>query len=70
MAITVHFIDQNFVLKSIVLNCHPYSESHTTDNLSKKIKNVLQQWSVENKIVFAVSDNVPNIKNTLLIISL
>lgn len=70
MVITIHFIDQNFVLKSIVLSCHPYSESHTSDNLSKKIKNVLQQWSVENKIVFAVSNNALNIKNMFNILKL
>ncbi|XP_060854989.1 zinc finger BED domain-containing protein 4-like [Metopolophium dirhodum] len=61
---------QNFVLKSILLSCHPYSASHTSENLSKEIKNVLQQWGVEKKIVFAVSDNAPNIKNALNILKL
>jgi len=51
MVITIYFIDQHFVLKSILLSCHPYIESHASDNLSKEIKNVLQQWGVENKNV-------------------
>jgi len=65
MAITIHFIDLNFVLRSVLLSCHPYSESHTSENLSKEIKNVLKVWGVDKKIVFAVSDNAYNIKNAL-----
>lgn len=54
IAITFHFIDKNFVLKSVLLSCLEFSEIHTSQNLSLKIKSVIQEWNLENKIIFAV----------------
>lgn len=34
IAITIHFIDTNFVLKSILLSCHSLNESHTTTQVN------------------------------------
>lgn len=65
IAITFHFIDKNFSLKSVLLGCHEFSESHTGLNLSIKIKMTLEEWDLEKKICFAVSDNANNIKSAL-----
>lgn len=32
-ALIVHFIDKNFVLKSILLSCHSFNQSHTSEHL-------------------------------------
>lgn len=32
ITITVHFIDTNFDLKSILLSCHSFNESHTSEH--------------------------------------
>lgn len=70
MAITIHFIDTEFTLKSVLLGCHSFNSSHTGYNLRQEIKNVLESWNLNNKIKFAVSDNASNIKNALSMIDL
>lgn len=61
MAITVHFIDIEFKLKSILLECHPFDLSHTSSNLAQEIERVLRSWELFDKITFAVSDNAMNL---------
>jgi len=63
IAITFHFIDKNFSLKSVLLGCHEFSESHISLNLSIKIK--IRKMGFRKKICFAVSDNANNIKSAL-----
>jgi zinc finger BED domain-containing protein 1 (E3 SUMO-protein ligase ZBED1) len=65
IAITVHFIDNNFNLKSILLSCHSLIENHTSENLAEQINKTLNAWNLKNKIVFSVSDNAYNIQNAL-----
>ncbi|CAI6356385.1 unnamed protein product [Macrosiphum euphorbiae] len=65
IAITIHFIDTEFELKSILLGRHSFNLNHTANNLAKEIERVLNSWNLYNKITFAVSDNAYNIKNAL-----
>lgn len=70
IAITFHFIDNNFGMKSVLLGCHEFSENHTSVNLSNQIQLTLEEWDLTNKITFAVSDNAYNIKRALSILEL
>lgn len=65
IAITIHFLDSNFILKSILLSCHSFDESHTSENLSEQINTTLNTWNIRNKIALAVSDNAYNVQNAL-----
>jgi len=65
IAITVHFLDSSFVLRSILLSCHSFNESHTSQNISEQINTTLNTWNLKNKIVLAVSDNAYNVQNAL-----
>ncbi|KAL4113573.1 hypothetical protein QTP88_017180 [Uroleucon formosanum] len=65
MAITIHFIDSNFSLRSVLLGCFEFNDHHTGVNLSEKIKQTLDEWNLKKKVVLAVSDNANNIKNAL-----
>jgi len=65
MAITIHFIDSNFSLKSVLISCSAFNESHTSNNLSAEIKKTVDEWQLDGKIELAVSDNASNIKNAL-----
>jgi len=38
MAITIHFVDFNFSLKSVLISCSAFNESHASNNLSAEIK--------------------------------
>ncbi|KAL4152780.1 hypothetical protein QTP88_000613 [Uroleucon formosanum] len=65
IVITIHFINNNFNIKSILLSCHSFSENHTSENLSGQISKTLNLWDLKEKIVFAVSDNAYNKQNAL-----
>jgi len=48
-----------------LLSYHEFSDNHTSLNLSTKIKSILEDWDLEGKIIFAVSDNASNIQLAL-----
>lgn len=64
-AITGHFIDHNFKMRSILLSCDLMCESHTAVNLAEKLRETECNWGVEYKIILAVSDNANNIKSAI-----
>ena len=70
MAITIHFVDSNFSLQSILISCSLFNENHTSSNLSKQIQKTIDEWHLEGKIELAVSDNASNIKNALGLLKL
>lgn len=70
MAITIHFIDSDFILKSVLLSCNSFNINHIGYNLSQEITRVLDSWKLCTKIKFAVSDNAYNIKNALNLLGL
>jgi len=70
IAITIHFIDTTFKLRSVLLGCLNFEDHHTSHNLSIKIEETLINWNLRNKIIFAVSDNANNIKRALTLLQL
>jgi len=70
IAITIHFIDATFKLRSILLGCLNFNDHHTSHNLSAKIEETLIYWNLQNKIIFSVSDNANNIKKALILLKL
>lgn len=62
MGITVHFVGNNFCLRSILLQCTVFDQSHTSKNLAVELKRVTEEWGVKTKIVLAVSDNLLTLK--------
>lgn len=66
ISITFHFIDTQFVLRSVLLGCYEFSESHKGLNLSITIQETLDKWDMDkSKIILAVSDNANNIRSAL-----
>lgn len=66
LAVTGHYIEQEeFALKSLLLDCVPLVNSHTAKNLLDAIKTVCQEWNVAYKILLTVSDNGANIKSAI-----
>lgn len=60
VAITAHWISET-ELKSNLLECVPFYEQHTAENLSKLLKEKFEEWDISNKIACVVSDNAANI---------
>lgn len=65
IAITAHFVNKDFILKSVLLECSEFSERHTAVNLSDEIRSIITKWKLEAKVVLVVSDNASNIKNAI-----
>lgn len=62
IAITAHFIDNNFILQSYLLDCCKFSENHTAENLRNQLLVLTKEWNIEKKICAVVTDNAANIK--------
>lgn len=61
IGVTIHYINENFELKSVLLKCSSLMVSHTAENLAQDINNCLEEWDLKGKIGIAVSDNAANI---------
>lgn len=65
LAVTVHFIDSNFEIQSLLLECTSFDESHTSKNLADALKNIITEWNLEEKVLMVISDNAANIKKAI-----
>ncbi|XP_074037291.1 E3 SUMO-protein ligase ZBED1-like [Leptinotarsa decemlineata] len=66
LAVTAHFINKNFRLKSVLLECISFGERHTGENLGAELKKIISEWELDNKILMVVSDNASNIKKAII----
>uniref|UniRef100_A0AAR5PAX1 BED-type domain-containing protein n=1 Tax=Dendroctonus ponderosae TaxID=77166 RepID=A0AAR5PAX1_DENPD len=64
-SVTAHYIveeSNNTFLSSDLLGCISYTKSHTAENIADKLREVIEEWKLTNKIVAVVSDNEANMK--------
>lgn len=59
--VTGHFINNDWLLKSVVLATVHKKEDHTAENLRADIEEVLTDFGVQNKVTGCVHDNAANI---------
>lgn len=60
-AITAHFVDIDFNLKTVLLGCPNVNESHTKENIKSHINSICGKWGVQEKVVSVTTDNAANI---------
>lgn len=65
MATTIHFLNEKFEAKSILLECSSLAVSHTSANLAAELKRIVIEWGLEEKIFLAISDNAANIQKAI-----
>lgn len=65
MSITAHFIDENWEMHSILVDCFKFGERHTSENLKMEIIRVLTEWEILDKVQTIVTDNAYNITNAI-----
>lgn len=61
MAVTAHFINNDFELQSVLLDCSSFGETHTSENLANALKKIILEWKLDGKILMIISDNAANI---------
>ncbi|KRT79298.1 hypothetical protein AMK59_6931 [Oryctes borbonicus] len=54
IAVTVHFINEEFTIKSILLEC---LSLNVTTNIVRELQRITDEWGISEKILLAVSDN-------------
>lgn len=52
-------------LKTVLLDCMEYLDSHTDDNLAGELNKIVALWGIQDKIVAVVSDSAANIVATV-----
>lgn len=65
LAVTAHFIDRDFELKSVMLECASFGDRHTSTNLATELNRIIGEWGLEKKILIVISDNAANIKKAI-----
>ncbi|XP_064467904.1 E3 SUMO-protein ligase ZBED1-like isoform X2 [Ornithodoros turicata] len=62
VGVTAHFIDENHVLTSRLLDCFVWQDPHRADNISAELSRIVAKWGLEDKICAVVSDDAEDIK--------
>ena len=63
-SVTIHYLNEECKMKSIVSGTLPLLECHTADNLAMWIKEMVEESGIyAKKIVAFIHDNCKNIKN-------
>ena len=57
LSLTIHFVDNNWVLKNFLLDIIPFSIRHTGINMATAIMNVLQEFDLAEKTLALMTDN-------------
>lgn len=50
IALTCHFVDENYHLASVCLGCYEMDEDHTAENLCNHINMILTEWNIDETI--------------------
>nr|CAH7747683.1 unnamed protein product [Callosobruchus chinensis] len=67
IAVTGHFINQDFKLVSILLECSVMKGNHTSENLEATLNRIVTDWGLQDKVLLVVSDNASNIKKAICV---
>ncbi|XP_060583389.1 E3 SUMO-protein ligase ZBED1-like [Ruditapes philippinarum] len=58
--ITCHFISQDWIIESRILQTRTLSESHTAQNLCENLKDAIEEWGLVDNVQGIVTDNAAN----------
>lgn len=61
LSVTVHWLDNNFVLQHRMLKMKSFSEQHTSHNIQYALEEIAESWNISDKIHVIVTDNGRNI---------
>lgn len=65
-AFTAHYINDEFELKGLLLECYEFKESHTFQNLANEMNTKIEEWGLTGKIFIVVTDNASNIVGSVI----
>ncbi|CAG8675571.1 7113_t:CDS:1, partial [Gigaspora rosea] len=62
LAITLHWIDETWTMKRILLDMIPLHERHTGNYITEKIVETISFYNIGSRIVSATTDNASNME--------
>lgn len=65
IAVTAHYVNKCYELKSALLDCTPFLGSHTADNIKNTMMRIIQDWNLKEKVLIIVTDNASNMKSSV-----
>uniref|UniRef100_A0A182RLZ5 DUF659 domain-containing protein n=1 Tax=Anopheles funestus TaxID=62324 RepID=A0A182RLZ5_ANOFN len=68
--VTAHFINNDFHLASLMLECEEFTVQHTGRNIAEWFKFVLERFEISDKIVAITTDNASNMRLAASILKL
>ena len=60
LSLTLHYLNSDFQPKMVVLDCLPFNEEHTAENILSLIEEKLDPYQLSDKIHCFVRDNAAN----------
>lgn len=60
LSLTLHYLNSEFQPKMVVLDCIPFNEEHTAENILRLIEEKLDPYQLSDKIHCFVRDNAAN----------
>ena len=60
LGVTVHWIDENWIQREMVIGFEPLNGSHTAENLVEALINVLERFHLGEKVQSITTDNAQN----------
>lgn len=70
LTILVHFVNRNFQMENIFLDCIPYDETQSKEDLANDLQRIIERWNLENKILVIVSNNSAKLSEAIRILKL
>ena len=68
VTVTCHLINENFELLEFVLTTEEMQVSHTAENLSERLHEIIYNWELEGKNITFVTDNAGEMKKATSIL--
>ena len=69
MSFTMHFIDDNWQLKTFCLDTVPILDDHTGQNLADAVQDILGNWELDSaNLICATTDNGSNFVSAFTIL--
>lgn len=62
MAVTAHFVSNDWKLHSMLLDCSRFVGAHTNNEIRDSIYQICRRWNLHDKVHAIVTDNAANIK--------
>lgn len=62
VSFTIHYINEDFQLKHVVLNVKHFPGSHTEENIANIITEMIEEWHLNDKNYILIRDSGANIK--------